>query len=281
MLRIDCRVMKRRILVITNFSNASQNALSYACGLFGTDQHEFLLAHIYALPLTYTVEGVALASVSEAFRDIEEQLADELDRIRAQFPGIGISGQYILGGLLASSRELIAAYAPSALVFGTAGYYSELWHTDSELLLALRNLTVPVVIVPEHIGFRAVQQIGFACDYRNVCVPKQTAFIRDLVHDTGGQLHIVHVARSKPDSVSVKQQNEQLLREALQGIEPHYHELETPEVFRAIHEFVRSYELDLLIVIPRKQEFWYSIFHKSNIRQLAFLNRLPIVALPV
>jgi hypothetical protein len=271
--------MKQRVLLITNFSTASQNALSYACQLLDLNRYEFLLVHIYTLPVMYTYEGVALASVSDSMRDIEDELRSELDRVKQQFPHIDIKGQYILGGLVESSRQLITTLNPEILIFGTAGYYSEVWHTDSELLLALRNIPIPVLIIPEHIVFQRVQRIGFACDYKNICVPKQISFIQNLIQQTGARLYVVHVTRSEPDNALMKK-NENLLRNAVQDIEPLYFSIENPEVFKAIDDFVQEHKLDMLIVIPRKHDFWYNLFHKSNINQLAFLNRLPLLALP-
>ena len=271
--------MKQKVLVVTNFSAASKNALSYACQLLGVDNYAFLLVHIYTLPLTYTYEGVALASVSASMRDIEEELGNEMERVRQQYPQIDIRGQYVIGGLVESAREIIAAQSPELLIFGTAGYYSELWHTDSELLVALRNLTIPVMIVPEHIVFQPVENIAFACDFKNICVPKQVDFIRQFVQQTKARLSVVHVTRSRPDDALMKE-NERNIQEALQAVHPRYFSIENPEVFKAIDGFITEHRIDLLIVIPRKHEFWYSLFHKSNVQQLAFLNRIPLLALP-
>lgn len=271
--------MKQRVLFVTNFSTAAQNALTYACHLLNLNLYEFILVHIYRLPQTYTYEGVALASISDTFRDIEDDLRSELDRVHQQFPEITIHAQYIVGGLVESTRELIASLHPEILIFGTAGYYSEAWHTDSELLLALRNITIPVMIIPQHVSFHPLKQIGFACDYKNVCVPKQISFIRDLVHQAGAQLNVVHVTSTKPDDDLMKR-NETLLQEKLQDVHPIYFSIQDSEVVKAIDQFVRDHQIDMLIVIPRKQEFWYSLFHKSNIDKLAFLNRLPLLRLP-
>lgn len=271
--------MKENVLVITNFSPASQNALSYACQLLDGKRYEVLLVHIYTLPVTYTVEGIALASVSESFQEIELQLNANVEWVQQQFPELNISARYVMGGLVESLRQLIAEQEPELVLFGTTGYYSELWHTDSELLLTLRNLTVPVMIIPQHIAFQPLQRIGFACDYRSICIPKQVDFIRRLVHQTGADLYVVHVTRSMPDTELMKK-NETLLQEALSEVRPHYHAVNSSKVFEAIDDFVVENNLDLLMVIPRKHEFWSGLFHKNNIDQLAFLNRLPLLALP-
>ena len=116
------------------------------------------------------------------------------------FPKLTIHGQYILGGLVESTRDLVATLRPQIMIFGTAGYYSDVWHTDSELLLTLRTLPVPVMIIPQHISYKPLRELGFACDYKNICVPRQVDFIRSLVQQSGARLNIVHVTRTQPDT---------------------------------------------------------------------------------
>ena len=99
------------------------------------------------------------------------------------------------------------------------------------------------------------------------------------MRQTGARLNVVHVTSSKADDELMKS-NESLLQQKLLEIEPHYFSVENTDVVKAIDQFVREHHIDMLIVIPRKQEFWYSLFHKSNIDKLAFLNRLPLLRLP-
>src|SRR5689334_21270003 len=116
--------MKQRVLFVTNFSAAAQNALTYACHLLDLNLYEFILVHIYRLPQTYTYEGVALASIADTFRDIEDDLHTELERVKHEFPQITIHAQYIVGGLVESTRSLIESLQPRILIFGTAGFFS-------------------------------------------------------------------------------------------------------------------------------------------------------------
>jgi hypothetical protein len=273
-------IMKQKVLAITDFSASSRNALAYIGQLLDPTQYCYLLIHIYSLPVTYTIEGVALASVGEAFQEIEDELNGEMSRMQESFPDIEIESRYIMGGLIESLRDLIEAERPEVVVFGARGSYTELGRWDSAFLHALRNLPAPVLLVPQHISFKPVKKIGFACDYKNICVPKQVKFLRNLIHQTQAQLHIVHVTRTVPDNESLRQKNEALLKESLQDIEPVYHTIENPEVIQAIDQFIKDNHLDILIVIPRRHEFWYSLMHKSHIKQLAFLNCLPLIALP-
>lgn len=161
------------------------------------------------------------------------------------------------------------------VIMGAAKDFSDLWTWDSELLDALTNLPLPVLLIPHNLPFNSIKNIGFACDYKNAIQPVHVDFIKRMIDYTHAQLHVVHITRSKPINEEVKKENEQQLQE----IAPQYHTIEDPNVIDAVAHFVAAEKLDLLIVVPHKHGMWYSIFNQSHTKQMAKLNHLPILAL--
>lgn len=266
------------ILVTTDFSRSSRNALAYACGMFGAGDYNLVLLHAYAMPVTYTSEGVALAAMGDAFIAAEEQLKDEVEWAEAQFPGMQITHKAIMGSLMDALKEEIAAWTPQLTIMGALTDYDDLWTWDNDVLRTLQDLDAPVLILPEHVTYQPVKNIGFACDYKNRNV-NQIDFIKWLTVYTGAKLHVVHVTRGNPHDPGARQENEALMQEHLQDISPDYHTIEDPHVIAAITGFVKEYNLDILIVIPHRYGVWENIFKQSHTRRLAKLNYLPVLAL--
>jgi hypothetical protein len=266
------------ILVTTDFSRSSRNALAYACGMFGTEDFNLVLLHAYAMPVTYTTEGIALAAMGDAFIAVEEQLKDEVEWAGGQFPGIRINYKAIMSNLMEALKEEIADTAPQLTIMGALTDYDDLWTWDNDVLSTLRDLDAPVLIVPEHVTYQPVKNIGFACDYKNRNV-NQISFIKWLTAYTGSRLHVVHITRGNPHDPQARQENEMLMQELLQDVNPDYHNIEDPHVITAITGFVKAYNLDMLIVVPHRYGIWESIFKQSHTRRLAKLNYLPMLAL--
>jgi len=271
--------MKKTIIVTTDFSTSSRNALEYACGIIGNAPYKLLLVHIFTMPVNYTSDGIALAAIRDTFDIAEDRLTREVSWVHKQYPAIEISSKAVTGGLVASLKEEIVAQPTEIVVMGAANDYDNLWEWDSELLSALTNLPIPVLLIPKQIKFTRIQNIGFACDYRNVYIPQQIAFIKWLTSYTHAQLHIVHITRAKLENEDVQRKNEGMLQEALAEVAPKYYTIEDPHVIDAAAQFVKDHKLDFLIVIPHKHDVWYSIFHQSHTKQLARLNGMPILAL--
>lgn len=272
--------MKPHIIVTTDFSASSRNALDYACALAKKGDYEIQVLHIYTVPLTYTSDGIAFAAVGEAFTQAEMALKEEKRWAIENYHHIDIHTKAMTGGLIENLEDEIHRRAPELIIMGAASNYGDLWMWDSELLTALTSLPAPVLIVPKHVHYEGMKNIGFACDYRNICVPKQISFIKWLTEYNGAQLHVVHITRSKPENQEVKQKNEALLHDALQETQPKYYAIEDPNIIDALAHFVHEQQIDLLIVVPHKHGVLDSLIHQSHTKQLAKLNNIPVLALP-
>jgi len=272
--------MRPHIIVTTDFSGSSRNALDYACALATKGDYKILLLHIYTVPITYTSDGIALTSVYEAFDHAETLLKEEQQWASENFHYINIEIKATTGGLIENLQDEISNGRPELVIMGAVSNYDDLWMWDSELLKALTSLPAPVLIVPMHVRYNEIHNIGFASDYRNVCSLRQISFIKWLTIYSAAQLHVVHITRSKPQDEVVKQENEALLHDALQDATPKYYAIEDPNIIEALAHFVKEQQIDLLIVVPHKHGLWGSITHQSHTKQLAKLNSIPVLALP-
>lgn len=266
-----------KIIVTTDFSDSSLNALNYACALAKENGFQILLLNIYTIPVTYTGDGVSLATVNDAMQEALDKVNDLVTDAHNNFPGVVIVGKTISGGYLESLEQQIAETKPETIIMGAAGEYSDLWLWDEDWLSALTTLPVPVLVIPPHIKYKPIKNVAFACDYKNACVPQQIHAIKQLVSATGATLNIVHVNKDQ-EPVSDKQ-NAQFVRQAFSSINPVYHEIEGPHIIKAIAAFTVAHQIDLLVVVPHRHGLWYKLFHKSYTKQLASLNQIPVMAL--
>ncbi len=266
------------ILVTIDFTDSSRNTLAYACGLFGNADFTIRLLHAYAMPVTYTTEGVALAAMGDAFINAEDQLGKEREWAVDNFPGVQIQTKAVVANMMDALRDEIEASAPQLILIGALTDYDDLWTWDNDLLGALQDLDAPVLVIPAHVQYQPLKNIGFACDYKSRNVA-QINFIKWLVGYTGARLHVVRITRGNPHDPKARVENEALMQELLQDLNPDYHNIEDPHVIPAISGFAKDYNLDMLIVIPHRYGIWESIFKQSHTRRLARLNYLPMLAL--
>ena len=139
----------RRIVVPTDFSPRSENAVNYAVELAQRLGARLTLLHVTPEPsaLDYTMAGVPIWDWEEARAQAEKQLAEEVARIRPVHPEVG---SLLRTGLFCREEILKAAEQMPAdlLVLTTHGYTGWkhlLFGSDAEKIL--ERASCPILIV--------------------------------------------------------------------------------------------------------------------------------------
>jgi nucleotide-binding universal stress UspA family protein len=268
--------MKKTIIVTTDFSDSAANELDYACELSKNHNIEILLTYIYSSPLSYRGEGSVAAVINDIFDSDRKILEDELEQAKSRYPQVNMEIKIMIGNFLGSLRELESELHPEMIIMGTVGEYAELLRWNDDWLDALTGISTPVLVVPRHVPYNHIRNIAFAADYKNICSLQQIETIKKLVNLSGARLHVVHVT-SGVDEATYK--NAASVKESLRTIKPSYHSVENIQVIKGLDEFVLQNQIDLLLVVPHKHDFWYNLFHKSHTRQLVELDHLPVMAI--
>ncbi|WP_018617027.1 universal stress protein [Segetibacter koreensis] len=271
------------IIVCTNFSKTSRNALTYACSLINSKKNkeafDILLLHIFTIPPNYSGDGIALVTINNSLIYVEEDLHEELEWVHEEYPTINVIGKVTTGRLLEGLEEEIQEMNASLVIIGAGGHYGDLWSWDNSILTALRDLSVPILTIPPNVTFSPLQNIAFACNLKSVSRYTPFNALKKIIQFTEAKLHVVYVAGDEVKKDPAEAQNELFVHEKLDELSPVYHTLYESEVVGAIGRFVENEHIQLLLVIPRKHGIWDSLFHKSYTKELSRLNRLPIMAL--
>ena len=270
------------IIICTDFSATSRNALAYTCDLVKDKAKaagiELLLLHVFSIPANYSGEGLSIITINDEWHDAEVQMQEELAWAREQFPEVSITGQLATGSLLDGLQEQIAIIKPSLVVIGTSGDFSDLWSWDRDILDLLRDATVPILAIPPQVTFTPVQAIGYACNLKYVTPFTPFETIKKWVRFTGATLHVLTV--TTPDLERINNQPaEEFVKQALEAVAPQYHTVHETHVVECIGHFVHEQQVDLLMVTPKRHGTWDALFRKSYTKALMQLNAIPIMAL--
>jgi hypothetical protein len=271
------------LIVCTNFSETSRNALAYACSLVKSkadkDEFSILLLHVFTIPANYSGDGIALVTINNALDSAEEELRDELEWVHEEFGELNVIGKVTTGRLLVGLKNEIDDMRASLVILGTGGNYGDLWSWDADILSALRDLPVPVLTIPPNVTFQPLQSVAFACNLKNVNNKTPFQTLLNLVEFTEARLHVVYVTSHDLEPGSLESNNQRLVNDNLKEVNPVYHTLFESQVVQAIGRFIEENQIQLLLVMPKKHGVWENLFHKSFTKELSRLNRIPIIAL--
>jgi len=266
------------ILIATDFSAASRHGLHYACQLLQGRDVFLDLLHIYPVPVTYTTDGVALTAIQPGIERAQSCMDNELAFVQQHFPDIRIEGRVITGGFLDTLHAETRRLRPLMLILGTAGF-ADLYFGDRDPLNALRDLRLPVLFIPQGAIIRPIRQIAYACNYRFVGEKTPVSALIRMVQFWGAQLQIVH-ADKEPEGADERQTNGKAwLARQLQALQPPFYWIINKDVIQGLSQYISQQNIDCVLVVPRRYEFWETFFRRSRTKALARLNKLPVLAI--
>ena len=269
----------KTIIVPTDFSVPSNNAMNYAVGLAKQTGSSLLLFHAYQVPVSMTDVPIVLISVEELQKNAETKMADVKKALEQTTGGsVKIYAETRLGDTIDELENLCNNIKPFAVVMGTKGETGvERVIFGSTTLSAIKHLSWPVIVVPPDKKYSAIKKIGFACDFREVVQTTPTHFIRDFVKEFNAEIHVLNVDYKNSHFRPETPEESALLHTMLEDLNPTYDFIEEENIESGIEKFAEKNNLDLVITIPKKHKLLEGLFRKSHTRELVFHSHLPIM----
>lgn len=272
----------KTIVVPTDFSGISLNAVDYAADLACVVGANLTLMHVCFVPLSFSEVPAPSYSMTELLSDAEEQLKTLKEKmIYRTRDRIRINTIVKQGDIVPQIDSYCATVNPYAVVMGAenTGKF-ERFLLGGKTVSAVKQLSWPLIVVPPGVKFFNIRKIGLACDFRNVVETIPVKEIENLVKEFHAELHVLHVSMESGDAFSAETVEESgWLQEILGDIKPKYHFIHETNVEKAIGEFAEKNKLDLLIVIPKKHYLFSKIFEHSHSRRLVLHAHVPVMAI--
>jgi len=269
----------KTIIVPTDFSAISNNAIDYAVDLAKATGSSILVFHAYQVPVSMTDVPIVLLSVEDLQKNNEGKM-DDLKRSLQQRAGesIKIYAETKLGDTVDELEDVCAKVKPFAVVMGTKGATGmERVLFGSTTLTTIRHLSWPVIVVPPGKQYSMIKKIGFACDFREVVNSTPTHFIKDFVKEFNAELHVLNVDYKSSHFKPGTPEESVLLHTMLEDLDPRYDFIEDANIELGIEKFAKKNDLDLIITIPKKHKLLEGLFRKSHTKELIFHSHLPIM----
>jgi len=269
----------KTIIVPTDFSAISNNAIDYAVDLAKATGSSILVFHAYQVPVSMTDVPIVLLSVEDLQKNNESKM-DDLKRSLQQRAGesIKIYAETKLGDTVDELEDVCAKVKPFAVVMGTKGATGmERVLFGSTTLTTIRHLSWPVIVVPPGKKYSMIKKIGFACDFREVVNSTPTHFIKDFVKEFNAELHVLNVDYKSSHFKPGTPEESVLLHTMLEDLDPRYDFIEDANIELGIEKFAKKNDLDLIITIPKKHKLLEGLFRKSHTKELIFHSHLPIM----
>lgn len=274
----------KKILLPTDFSDNSKNAISYALNFYKDDICEFTLLNAYQVN-EYEQNNIFIPIPSDAFmqqkkKNSEKNLSILIQEIKMRYPNTNhtfrkVSQNQPLVDLL--KRE-VREYSYDLIVIGTQGITNlkDVAYGTNTIHILEDVTNCPIFAIPSHVKFSKIKEIVLATGFKTVPQPKEFFFIKELIRKTSAELRILNIAEMGGLSAQ-QEKNKRVLIQILDDVAYTFHSLAHVSVPIGIYCFTESRGSDMITFINKKHSFFQNVLFNPLYKNLGNYSKIPVL----
>jgi len=267
----------KRIVVPTDFSETSWNAVAYAYGLANAINGVLNLTHCY-LPSAVDVNTLTENTIKEMK---EDQLNEFYEKVNTKWVGDKTDSPTVIKsfkmGFPVEEIIKLAKEEDALIVMGSTGdtgAFKKFFGSISTTVA--QRSSKPVFIIPPAAVFTPIKKLAYACECKEVpdMMMDTIQTIADLMDS---EIHLVHVEKEEEMDMYFD------LIKAWKNKYPHSkvenHFIHASELSDGLNNFVDDKEIDLLVMAHKNRGFLDDLFHKSQTKEMSINSKTPLLVL--
>jgi nucleotide-binding universal stress UspA family protein len=273
----------KKILIPCDFSEISENALNYAVGIAKYFSSSLVLLHVDQIPVMNSEFGLSAYTLTDTTQDTLVSLKQLAKKIQKTEPTITDIECYSEMGNI---TDVIVSYCNKLnvdlTVMGISGHGSKFMKNiiGSTSVAVAKQIEMPLMIVPPKVTFKKIQNVAYACEYdKNLEQNSSLIQVKYLNTIFGSKLNVLHVLPEAHDLDEKEAQIDDYVEHKLENAAHRTFMLTENETSKALLDFVKNHEIDLLIVEPKKHSLFHKIFFPSTTNEVAFFSTVPVLTI--
>lgn len=268
------------LLIPTDFSIVADNALKYALDMATHYQLDITLFHVVQITAPEVANIFYADSISDFATHAEQKMNSKVEVLKAEYPHLNINCKVESGLFLDSLNTYCEEAKPIAVIMGITGDGDGIDKIiGSNAILAMDNLSNPLIVVPKNSYFRSINKVCFACDLKNVATSTPLLAIKTFAKLFNSEVHILNIDYHNRNFTPNTQNEIDVLNLMFDNIDHKFHFIENESIQDAINDFIDANEMEMLIMLPKKHSFFASLFKKSQTKEMLYHSHIPILAL--
>jgi len=279
----------KNILLPTDFSKNSWNAIKYAVAFFEKDTCNFYLLHVNLL-------NNALVSDSPYIKMNDPKVIEDvytkpaIIKLRKLLSLISIhfspNQNHRFYSLLdydffiESIRKHVEEKKIDMVVMGTKGATGlTKIIVGSNTRDVITKVKCATLAVPEKAEFTALKELAFPTDFSLNYDMQILQPLFDVLENHKPSLRIVHVSKKKTDLNIEQKRNRELLDDYFNNTSHSFHYLKNKKTEIAIQHFVESKRINMICMVAKNLNYFQQILFHSNVEEISYHTKIPFLVL--
>lgn len=267
-----------KILLLTDFSDASRHAITFTQALFADTAVDFCLLH--AFPFVpeegYSgsfVLGEQIESAEKSIRSLQRTITRQ-----PVPPYHTYRSQVSLGTVVRAVEVLLTQEYFDLVVLGATGSGNNEFF-GSVATGMIREAKTNVLTVPVSAPIRPVEQLVLATDYKSINNAESLRMLNDLASRKAALVTLLTIENPARSETPVSEPSRQYVLRALENVLTETYCIHDDNVLHGINTYLKAHAVDLLVMLPHHKGFFDVLIQKSVSRSVAFHPTVPLLTL--
>lgn len=281
----------KKILVPVDFSPAAENAANYATDLAYNIGARLELFHVFQLPVVSPL-AESLVWASEEYNQMEDDakkaLKKLLQEVEKKYEDTDhdyslkpeVSVKFVRGEVDDEVYKYFTEFKMNLVVMGlnSASKFSKILVGSNARKMIERS--IPLLLIPGGYPFKKPKKIAFATDFSHTDIPVLCA-LAEFAKPFNADILIMHTGH--PASKGYKQKTEEFLNRVSDRVNYkniYHRHVNSEQVKDGLDWIVENGQIDMLVMVHRKQGFFYRLFNGSYTLTMSDHIPIPLLVLP-
>ncbi|GAA3568370.1 universal stress protein [Snuella lapsa] len=275
----------KTILLPTDFSKNSMNAIYYAMELFENEVCNFYVLNVQKASSFITDDMLVVSSSATIYNTIvdaaKKSIANIISKINKRYNNKKHSFHSIVDydNFIDSINQISDKYDIDLIVMGTKGASGlEKVLFGSNTVRVIQRCKTPVLAIPNNCKFNGLERVSFIADTSMQYIVKDFMPLSNLMLRHQPKLDVLEVINDK-NTNGDRQQCANFFEEHFSNAT--YSELTVGErdMYNVIHDFMITNAVSLLAMVDKKHSFLERLFTTHTVEAFAFKVDIPFLVM--
>ena len=272
----------KHILIPTDFSEYSWNALKYSISFFKEIETTFYLLHVSPL----LIDDEDLIDNPNASSESENLIQEKLNTLIKKTEEFSSTGKHHFEALhdhlqfVNSIRNQVTNNGIDMIVMGTKGN-NEFNKTKlgSYTEDVITRVKCNALIIPEKTKFKKLKEIVFPTDFNILFKNNVLKTISDILENYKSTLNVLNISKKEKSLTSLQKINKECLEDSLIGNQLKFHYVANSNIENALQLFIENRAVDLVTIVAKNLNFSQRILFRPKVARISYLTEIPFLIL--
>jgi len=275
----------KSILLPTDFSKNSINAINFAVKLFKNEACEFYVINIQKASSFVSDDLMTMSTSATIYQTLidaaKKSIMNVINEVKTRFNNKLHNFHSVVDydNFIDGINQICETKGIDLIVMGTKGATgASKVLFGSNTARVMQRCNTPVLAIPDDSVFTGLEQIAFTSNYSSIYRKEDILPIVDIAKLYNSKLDILHLTNE--ENLTQNQKNSKaFLDSCFENVSHEFIDLDKNDIFKTVQDYIKQNDIKMLAMMSRKYSFLERLFTAHLVETFAFEINIPFLVM--